>query len=334
MSDMTDYNGSDNLDPQREELEKLLDDANIPSLPQVACKLIELCKDPNANFADFARVIESDMGLSSRLLRVVNSAFYGLRTKATNIERAINALGLKYVRSICLGFHLVDTLSRLAPAGFDMNVFWQESLLRAVIARRIASKSCPELREEAFLVGLLQNCGILVLCQVYGPDYVDIWSRARSSPATLHILEQETFQLTHLDASESLCRRWNLPDLLVLPIANHHRPSQKQFSFDETVKLSQVSYFVGNLALNDPEVLCPEDDGLLDLCRTAFSIETEELLNMLRQSKDEYAGVVQLFSKFINEPVNVSEIIEKARGLIRHLDTDVPKEMLEPEKYC
>ena len=91
---------------------------------------------------------------------------------------------------------------------------------------------------------------------------------------------------------------------------------------------------MGNLALNDPEVLCPEDDGLLDLCRTAFGIETEELLNMLRQSKDEYAGVVQLFSKFISEPVNVSEIIEKARGLIRHLDTDVPKEMLEPEKYC
>ena len=167
MSDMTDYNGSDNLDSRRAELEKLLDEANIPSLPQVACKLIQLCKEPNANFADFARVIESDIGLSSRLLRVVNSAFYGLRTKATNIERAINALGLKYVRSICLGFHLVDTLSRLAPAGFDMNLFWQESLLRAVIARQdclqelsrtarrsVSGRLVAELRHSGSLSGL------------------------------------------------------------------------------------------------------------------------------------------------------------------------------------
>lgn len=326
-------NINDDCIKPKEQLEALLNDANLPTLPAVACRLIELTDNANANFADFAEVIESDMGLSSRLLRVANSAFYGLRTKATNLERAINALGLKYVRAIALGFHLVDTLDRLAPDGFDMNQFWQESLLRAVIARRLAIEFCTDLREEAFLVGLLQDCGVLILCQVYDKDYADLWCKAKCSPATLYDMEQDLFEMNHLDASAALCQRWNLPKLLTVPITNHHHPSQNQFSYDETVKLSQVAYFVGTLPLNDPEVLCPEDNTLIDFCSTAFGIERDQLTRILKQCSGEFSNVLQIFNKFITEPINISLLLNQASELLKRLGKDVPEEILNPEMH-
>jgi HD-like signal output (HDOD) protein len=107
---------SENASVDKAKLAKLLRKGNVPTLPIVAQKLIELCKDDNANFAKFAQVIETDQGLSSRIMRVANSAYYGLRIKATTLKRAITALGLKYVRSISLGFHLANSLNAFATA--------------------------------------------------------------------------------------------------------------------------------------------------------------------------------------------------------------------------
>jgi len=122
---------------QREKLDKLFHTAEIPTLPMVARKLVDLCKDEDITVRELVRLIKTDQGLASRVLRVANSAYFGMQHKASTLDRAVIALGFEYVKSISLGFHLAHTLNKLASAaGFDTTKFWREKLTRGVLARQ------------------------------------------------------------------------------------------------------------------------------------------------------------------------------------------------------
>ena len=191
MAPETQTSQSGDTQVTQKKVEQLLRKATIPTLPIVAQKLVEVCQDDKSDFARFAEVIESDQGLASRILRIANSSYYGLRQKATTLERAIAALGIKYVKSISLGFHLATAIGKLATSGFDMQDFWRQSVLRGVLARELAGVYCPKYREEAFLIGLLQDCGIVLLLQVLGDEYARMWQQCQASPASLFRLERE-----------------------------------------------------------------------------------------------------------------------------------------------
>ena len=166
-------------------LEILLAQGDVPTLPMVAQKLVDLCHDENVSFQELGRVIESDPGLAARLLRVANSAYYGLRHKVSTLDRVLGTLGLKYVKTIALGFHLATALSSLGGNAFNMHNFWRQSILRGALARLLAHQYCPRRQEEAFLIGLLQDCGIPFLAQALGTEYARIWNENQVSPGSL-----------------------------------------------------------------------------------------------------------------------------------------------------
>jgi len=307
---------------RRRALKKLLGTAKIPTLPMVAQKLVDLCRDDRANFKDFARVIETDQGLASRLLRVANSAYYGLRHKATTLDRAITALGLKYVKSIALGFHLATALNQFAATGFNMSVFWRENILRAVMGKQLAARYVPDKQDEAFLIGLLQNCGVPFLAQVLGAEYGMIWRECRGSHTSLLKLEQELFEFDHVKAAEMIVEHWALPELLAKPIRTHHRRGQTQPSDNEQVQLCQIGYFVGTLSLNNPDSLSEEDLKLPDYCRSVFGLNNKSFREILQQSHKEFQGVSQLFSNVLNEQVDVASLLTQANDLLSGLTDD------------
>ncbi|MCK5271255.1 MAG: GGDEF domain-containing protein [Sedimentisphaerales bacterium] len=312
-------------------LDKLLKKANVPTLPMVAQKLIELCKDDNANFAQFARVIETDQGMSSKLLRVANSAYYGLRNKATTLERAIRVLGLKYVQSITLGFHLATTLNKFEACGFDMADFWYRCVFRAVLARQIANHYCPDRSEEAFLVGLLQDCGIPVLIEAYGQQYAHLWHNGHNSQSSLYQLECELFQFDHVTAAAVITEQWSLPDLLANPIRNHHNRTKLQPSQDEKLQLRQVAYFVGTLSLNDPESLTKEDVSLAEYARKVLGLDKSGLKKILQSTRQEFSGVSQLFAGILPEKVDVTELLTQANHLISDLTQEAQRKIFDFE---
>ncbi|MCK4629147.1 MAG: HDOD domain-containing protein, partial [Sedimentisphaerales bacterium] len=297
-------------------LDELLKKANIPTLPMVAQKLIELCKDDNANFSQFARVIETDQGMSSNLLRVANSAYYGLRNKATTLERAIRVLGLKYVQSISLGFHLATALNKFEAYGFDMADFWHRCVFRGVLARQIANHYCPDRSEEAFLIGLLQNCGIPFLVEAYGRQYAHLWHDCHNSQSSLFQLECELFKFDHVAASAVITKQWSLPDLLAQPIRNHHTRSKSQPSRDEKLQLGQIAYFVGTLSLNDPESLTKEDVSLAEYAGKVFGLDKSGLNKILQNTRQEFSSVSQLFADILPEKVDVTELLTQANSLL------------------
>lgn len=312
---------------QPPKLEKLLHRANIPTLPAVAHKLIELCRDDDASFAQFAQIISSDQSLASRILRVANSAFYGLRTKAATLERAIAVLGLKYVRSICLGFQLVSSLSKLSASGFNMGDFWQKSLVRAVMARQLANRYCPQRKEEAFLIGLLQDSGIPILIQAFGDEYATLCLESHSSPSSFYQLERKLFDFDHIIAARILMERWSLPDIIAQPICNHHRRSQSQPSLEENVQLAQVAYFVGTLCLDSPNSFGQEDITLSEYCRSAFAMEKHDIRELVKQSQDEFSSISKFFGDLIPEHLDISKLLSHANEMLSDIVGDVNQEV-------
>jgi len=294
----------------------------MPTLPIVVQKLVDLCKNENANFSEFARVIESDSGFASRILKVANSAYYGLRIKATTLDRAISALGLKYVKSITLGYHLANVLNSFQTVGFNMDNYWRESLLRAVMARQIAHRYCPDHSEEAFLIGLLQNCGIPFLVQAFGKPYAELWSNIQKSPGTLYQLERKLFQFNHLKAASLITKQWALPELLSEPICMHHYRSQSEPSIADEVKLCQVAYFVGTLSLANIDSISEDDITLADFCQSAFGLDKPALREILEKTRQEFYSVAQLFAGIVPDKVDVAELLSNANEMLCELAHD------------
>ena len=183
----------------RNQLLQLFAKAKMPSSPALAEQILTLIKDSKSNASDFGAVIRTDPALAVRLLKTANSAQFVQREPVTTCERAIMVLGINRVKTISLGIQIVEHLDRLGGAPFDMKTFWQHSLLRACLARALAQRVVSEHEEEAFLAGLLLDCGILLLVQTLGCGYAKLY-RSSLSPAAFYAVERETFPHTHVDA--------------------------------------------------------------------------------------------------------------------------------------
>jgi HD-like signal output (HDOD) protein len=147
----------------RQILGRVLAKGSLPSLSPLAVKLVEMASDDRSSAADLARIIEQDPGLTTRLLRLVNSTAYRRsHEEITSVTRAVLMVGLREVRIMALSLSLRDTLP-VKKAGPDYHLFWRSSLNRAVLSREVARRLALAEAEEAFVAGLLLEMGLPLL---------------------------------------------------------------------------------------------------------------------------------------------------------------------------
>ena len=145
-------------------LDRVLRSPRLPSLPTVALEVINLAQQPDVGFKQIAAVIRQDPALSSKILKTVNSSFYGQVREISTISRAIQVLGLNSVKTMALGFSLVGNLKDSRKWGFDHVEYWRRSLYTATAARILSRHAGIVQQEEAFLGGgLLQDVGMVAL---------------------------------------------------------------------------------------------------------------------------------------------------------------------------
>ena len=196
---------------------------NFPSLPAIAVRVVELAQDNNADITEIARVITKDPALSGKMLKTVNSSFYGRSKNVSTISQALVILGLQSVRTLVLGFSLVTTLSKNKSKTFPHNSFWKRSLFSATAAKVIAAKSNIADAEEAFLAALLMDIGMLALDSVRPEQYPDICAAVTQHDA-LCTAERAALETDHAEVSGLLADHWKLPAMLQQPLAFHHAP--------------------------------------------------------------------------------------------------------------
>lgn len=309
------------------ELQAFFLKAKVPSSPALAAKILEAADDPTATVDDFAELIHMDPALSARLLSMTNSAACAQRSPVVTIQRAVALLGINRVRTVSLGFQLVSHIDRLGGCPFDMKMFWQQSLLRGCLARAFAETIIPACAEEAFLVGLLQDCGCVLLVQLLGKPYADL-CQARLSPSAFYEAEQRQFPFDHVQAITVLARDWHLPEAIVGPISHQHTEAQISEFPTDSEKLSLISYLVGSVRLSNASTVHDCEPSIAGLA-VGLGLNDEVLAACFQHAAESYRETAQLLSGIVPEDLDVTDLLSEANA---HLTATVESERDEAAK--
>lgn len=210
-------------------LSRALETENIPSLPHVAIEVLALSRKASTTADDLAAIVQNDPAIAARLLQIVNSALYGLPKKIGSVRQAISMLGTRSVTVTVLTFALVEGLKAQPEGGMSLEMYWRRSLSAAVIARMFAKRLCKGLADEAFVVGLLSDIGMLAAWRSAPDEYGAMLRSATPEGRPLHELEASAFGVDHAFISAELLRKWRLPDHLADAVESHHgRPIKSQ----------------------------------------------------------------------------------------------------------
>lgn len=205
-------------------IDQLISDVgDLPPFPQAAQKALRLIRNPDASIKELAKVISMDQTLSGLLLRWANSAWFSLQSRITTVNRAVAVVGLKSVRELILSSATAAYLNRPLP-GYELRRgdLWKRSLGVAIGAQYIARNKPEDIQEDAYFAGLLCDIGKLAYEKLLRD--VDAITPEQASQPFLEI-ERALFGFDHAQLGAAMAQRWNLPDVLVTVIANHHTPT-------------------------------------------------------------------------------------------------------------
>ncbi len=194
---------------------------DLPAPPQEAIGIVRACARTDINSKRLAEIVTHNAVLTAELLRIVNSAYFGFRTKATSAAHAVTLLGQRALRNLALCVAMRDALRPDTIPGLDMAEYWEQALRRAVAARCL-SRFTKLNAEDCFTAGLLQDFGLLVMLYV-DQDRCHEWRRlAEADPDERYALEQSLFQTTHDHVGAALAVIWELPAELGQVMGAHH----------------------------------------------------------------------------------------------------------------
>ncbi|MCO6437269.1 MAG: HDOD domain-containing protein [Phycisphaerae bacterium] len=203
---------------------------SLPSLPTQYVQVQEELSSPEPSICRLGKIIEQDVGMTSKVLQLVNSAFFGLRHEVSSAAEAVKLLGLDIVGSLILTMHVFRQFDGARSAGIAIERVTAHSLGVATFARAICRSEEAEktLMSHAFLGGLLHDAGKLILANCHPGEYELVLQRHGEKPDIE--LERTIFGVTHAEAGAYLLGLWGLPDALVEAVAFHHTPSSTPLS--------------------------------------------------------------------------------------------------------
>lgn len=206
--------------------------SHIATLPEVTLRIIELVEDPSSTAQDLHEVISNDPALCSRILKVVNSSFYGLPGQIASINRAIVMLGLNAVKNIAIAASLAKLFrgGELTPF-FSAKELWDHSNAVAIASKMLSDRLGMGLGDEAYLAGLIHDIGIMVEMQYDRSNLIDALDRCNADATgvpsvSLLETEEEVFGATHQDFGKGLCEKWKFPTPFMAAAGYHHNPTE------------------------------------------------------------------------------------------------------------
>jgi HD-like signal output (HDOD) protein len=197
----------------------------IATLPEVTVRIIHIVENPRSTARDLHDVIRNDPALSARLLKVVNSAFYGLPGQIASVDRSIVLLGLSAVKNIAIAAsmtHLFDGGGSIA--GVSGVEIWRHALAVAVASRLLTAAQGRPTVEESFLAGLIHDLGLLVERQVFPKQIAEVIVRQKAGSRPFCLLETEVIGADHQAFGMALAAKWRFPRPLCTAIGYHHKP--------------------------------------------------------------------------------------------------------------
>jgi HD-like signal output (HDOD) protein len=198
----------------------------ISSLPTIYYKINEAVNNPRTSMADIAKIISDDPGLTVRLLRLVNSAFYGFPSKIESVTQALVIIGTRQLRDLALATSIVNLFTGIPKDLVDMKSFWQHSIACGIAAKIIATYRHETNMERFLIAGMVHDIGRLLFFKKSGEKARATLLRCKSEGVLMYLAEKEMLGFDHAVLGKLLLQSWNLPLSLEEAVAYHHRPHE------------------------------------------------------------------------------------------------------------
>lgn len=266
---------------------------DLPTMPGVLIKLNEIMADPETSAADVAKVVSADPAVSANILRIVNSAYYGLQVRVASVSLAISVMGFNMTKKVALKAAVFSSFGqrRAKIQHFDPTSFWKHAVYTGVAARAMSqsSRQFADMHpEDAYIAGLLHDIGKIIMMEKSTPQYLAMLRKSAQSGRSEDEVELEDFGYTHADVGSVLAIKWSLPEDLATAIRYHHAPARDPFhrSLSSLIHLADQLAWRAQMPSTLGTTIAPLDHEVYD----QIGLSPEQVEELLPQIHDDFAA--------------------------------------------
>jgi putative nucleotidyltransferase with HDIG domain len=265
----------------------------ISTLPHIALRIMEVANNPNSSASELKRVLENDTALAARVLRCVNSAAFGVRTKITNLQQAIAYLGMKQIRNLALTASVNELFKKDDTLGtYRRSLLWKHLVSVAICARLIAMRRKFSNFEDMFLAGLMHDIGI-ILEDEHAHSFFASVIQALDPKRSLTEVERGQLGFDHTQLGERIAEAWGFPPPVRAAIRHHHNSEHFRGSEIDTVHCVEVANLICSV-----KGISSMGMQLIQVPRTALeglSLTKNDLMVLVEDLDQEFAANASLF---------------------------------------
>lgn len=197
---------------------------DIPTLPIISRQILNLLNDENIPLQKIANVIEKDMSLATKLLKVANSPFYGTISKVSSIDHALAILGMNETKAILIAFSVHKFFSDATRCGIDRKKFWRHSIITSQVAKLLSLKYKVDASDTLFLAGLIHDIGKVIFDQYFHEEFLHIVDYVATKKERFRVAEKEVVGVTHGHIAAKVLQQWQFPEKIIYHVYYHHIP--------------------------------------------------------------------------------------------------------------
>ncbi len=306
-------------------LDAILASERLPSLPEVAARIVEIARSPEPDFDKMIEAIRTDPAIAGRILKTANSALLGMRTRASSIETAVPRLGSTMVRTLVLSFCLAEYQNKNS---FNLRPWyqqiWRESLIQAATAELLAERQGKQVDPANwFLAGLVQDIGRLALLHTFGEEYVEKVLDV-DDERSQRDREHAWLGFTHVEVGFGLCRRWNLDRDILDAIAVHHAAAHRivPLKFVSSISLPAALITASHVAEYLEEVgqnLRCSRDHIERLLMQVFAMRPNDVFRMLAEVDQRVSEFSAAFGIDVGRVPELEPILADAQRMLSEI---------------
>jgi putative nucleotidyltransferase with HDIG domain len=228
-------------------LKKLDSISDLPTLPNIVLKVNEMLQDYDTSIKKLSTIIEKDQAMVTKILRLVNSTFYGFGSKITNIPHAVIILGFSNIRNAVVSVSIITTFSgKKTVEAFDITDFWKHSIAVAVTSRYLAKQTRFDSPDDCFVAGLLHDIGKVVLSQNFTEFFGQVWESVQENGLSFYEAEKKLLPADHAHIGGYLAKKWRFPVSLIDSITYHHEIKQSVPNLNQLIIVHTANNIVND----------------------------------------------------------------------------------------
>ncbi len=220
---------------------------DLPTLPNIVIKVNNLLKDPGISIKELGKTIETDQAMAAKILRLVNSTFYGFRSRIRNIPHAIIILGFNIIRNALVSVSIIKTFSgKKTFEGFEITEFWKHSVAVAVISKYLSEQTRLDSPDDCFVAGLLHDIGKVVLSQHFAELFGQVWKSIKEDGVSFYEAEKKLLPVNHARIGGYLAEKWQFPTSLIDSISYHHETGKSVSNLNQLMIVHTANTIANN----------------------------------------------------------------------------------------